>query len=435
MLIWYTLVLTKALFLIVPHEDLAESPLVRAVLEHWPKPDRPQVRPVSFAQLLEDESVLSGSCAVWICCPGEASSDGALLEAGASVEELRIPGLVTLGGETRDLGALDGGGLVVGPPDTPPRMLCAVLRSIWAQSGVLDELRSENRLLRAHEGGLCAQMDSIDEELRLAAQLQREFLPTSLPSVNGMEFQILFRPAGYVSGDIYDVLRLDETHIGFFLADAVGHGVPAALMTMYIKRSLRTKEIRTGTRGGYRIIPPDEAIGKLNRDMCGHEAAAVRFATACYGIINCLTGEVEFARGGHPFPIILRADGGIDKLGPEGAMLGVFPEEVFELAHTRLAHGDRLLMFSDGFETAFPEAEEADDQDPGLANHHFEQEFLDLANGDPEAAIQRLQLKLDRQSGSLNQRDDITLLLLNVNPAANLALARDEVELTHAIAI
>ena len=426
--------LTKALFLIVPQVDCAASALVRSVLRHWPDAERPEVRPITFVELLEDESVLTSAGAVWVYALGEDASDGASLEAGAVVEHMRLPGMITLADDQRELGAPDGGGLVVGPPDAAPESLCAVLRAVWAQSHVLDLLRSENHVLRAHEGGLCAEMDRIDEELRLAAQLQREFLPTSLPSINGLDFQVLFRPAGYVSGDIYDVLRLDEDHIGFFLGDAVGHGVPAALMTMYIKRCLRTKEVDTDDPLGYRILPPDEAIGKLNRDMCSQNIGGARFATACYGIVDCHTGQIDFARGGHPYPILLRANGTVEKLDPVGAMLGVFPEEQFELARLQIEPGDRLLVFSDGFETAFPEGDGTDNQEARLANDQFEQEFMDLAHGDADAAVQRLQLKLDRQTGSLNQRDDITLVLLNVSAEAQLEPVAEATPLVRALA-
>ena len=71
---------------------------------------------------------------------------------------------------------------------------------------------------------------------------------------------------GYVSGDLYDVMRLDETHIGFYMADAVGHGMPAALLTMFIKNALVTKEIGPG---GYRLLAPGETIAKLNEVLLG----------------------------------------------------------------------------------------------------------------------------------------------------------------------
>ena len=65
------------------------------------------------------------------------------------------------------------------------------------------------------------QITQIDEEMRLAARLQVDFLPRTLPEVDGVAFNVFFRPASYVSGDIYDVTRLDEDHIGFFVADAL----------------------------------------------------------------------------------------------------------------------------------------------------------------------------------------------------------------------
>src|SRR5947207_11229487 len=106
-------------------------------------------------------------------------------------------------------------------------------------------------------------MHRLDEELRLAARVQQDFLPKSLPSVGDVRFQYLFRPAGHVSGDLYDVMRLDETHVGFYMADAVGHGMPAALLTMFLKQALTTKEIFPG---GYRLLPPN------------HHAEVERFA-------------------------------------------------------------------------------------------------------------------------------------------------------------
>jgi len=68
----------------------------------------------------------------------------------------------------------------------------------------------------------------VDQELRLDSRLQRDFLPKQLPTVGDIRFHVLYRPATWVCGDVYDVQRLDERFIGFYLADAVGHGVAAA---------------------------------------------------------------------------------------------------------------------------------------------------------------------------------------------------------------
>src|SRR5439155_5857770 len=146
----------------------------------------------------------------------------------------------------------------------------------------LDALRLEVNALRRRDQTLHFYLSRVDDEMRLAARLQQDFLPKSLPQVGRVHFHTLFRPAGYVSGDLYDVMRLDEKHVGFYMADAVGHGMPAALLTMFIKNALVTKEIGAG---GYRLLAPGETIAKLNEALVGQNLSYATFATAIYGLI------------------------------------------------------------------------------------------------------------------------------------------------------
>ena len=142
------------------------------------------------------------------------------------------------------------------PPPTAPTgvphandstpTVSGALRHMEQLQQEMDALRMELNLLRRRDETLNFHLTRIDEELRLAARLQQDFLPKELPEVGPVRFHTLFRPAGYVSGDLYDVMRLDETRVGFYMADAVGHGVPAALLTMFIKQALITKEITPG---------------------------------------------------------------------------------------------------------------------------------------------------------------------------------------------
>src|SRR5947209_19982871 len=81
----------------------------------------------------------------------------------------------------------------------------------------LDGLREELNLLHRRDETLRFYMSRLDEELRLAARLQQDFLPKSMPQVGRVHFHTLFRPAGYVSGELYDVMRLDEQRIAFFI--------------------------------------------------------------------------------------------------------------------------------------------------------------------------------------------------------------------------
>lgn len=184
-------------------------------------------------------------------------------------------------------------------------------------------------------------------QLRLASQVQREFLPDTLPRVGPISFDVLFRPVDYVSGDIYDVRRLDEDHLGIAVADATGHGIPAALLTVYIKRALRGKEIENGA---YRILAPDEVLSRLNEDIYEAQLSECQFVAAAYAVLNTRTLELQLARGGAPYPLYRRGCGAVHPLGALGGVVGVSPSAGFELIRLRLVPGDSLILYTDGLE-------------------------------------------------------------------------------------
>lgn len=405
---------TSKLTLIGSRPAVANDPQVNAVLECWPEQARPVVTTTTVDRVLCDASILDYSGAVWIVL--DYANPSHLFQLIGCLQDRDLSAMLTQPNESKPLGTPFQGGIVIGPMQAGPESLCATLRTLGNQAVVIRSLKDEIHMLQAHHGGLCDRIDKMDAELRLAAKLQREFLPDTRLECQNVEFRVLYRPAGYVSGDIYDIMRLDHDHVGFFLADAAGHGVPAALMTMYIKRALHAKEEDEQFPDGYRIVPADEAIGRLNDDMVRQQTGKTGLATACYGVCNCRTLELTVARAGHPFPMLLQADGSVKTLEPEGMLLGVFPQNKYELSHCRLAAGDRLVLYSDGFEMAFPQINEKEEESTrSVANTQYVEEFKDLAVGPISEAIQRLEHKLDQQIGSLNQRDDMTVLCLSVH--------------------
>ena len=184
-------------------------------------------------------------------------------------------------------------------------------------------------------------------QLRLASQLQREFLPAELPRFGAASFNVVFRPVDYVSGDIYDVHRLDEQHVGIAIADATGHGIPAALLTVYIKRALRGKEIENGS---YRILAPNEVLTRLNDDIMDAQLTECPFVAAIYAVLNIQTNEITIARGGAPYPLLRTADGRLNSLVSEGRVVGALPGPYFEQLTLQLDPGDSLVFYSDGLE-------------------------------------------------------------------------------------
>lgn len=191
-------------------------------------------------------------------------------------------------------------------------------------------------------------MDNLTEQLRLAGLVQRDFLPPHLPNCHEAQWAVTFMPAEWVSGDIYDVARIDEQHIGFYLADAVGHSMPAALLTIFIKQSLVMRETIGNT---YRIFAPAEVMKNLNLKMLGQKLSGYQFATCCYCLLNIRTRQLTFARAGHPYPILFRPGQVPQQLQNRGALLGIFENAEFIQQTVQLQAGDRLLLYSDGAES------------------------------------------------------------------------------------
>ena len=295
------------------------------------------------------------------------------------------------------------------PPDelvVPPSVSSGVVERLELVLREADELRNELNALRRRDETLNYYMHRLDEELRLAARLQQDFLPKTLPQLGPVHFHTLFRPAGYVSGDLYDIMRLDEKHIGFYIADAVGHGMPAALLTMFIKHAMVTKEI---SGNSYRLLGPGETLSRLNSALIDQNLSQAAFATALYGMIDVETLEVTVARAGHPNPLLIEADGTIETVGCEGPLLGIFPDEKFEDIHFQLKRGQRLILYTDGVEVAFTD-------DGALECQQWREELQNRVSLPCDQLLSELAARIDTEIGSLEPKDDLTVVILEVKP-------------------
>jgi sigma-B regulation protein RsbU (phosphoserine phosphatase) len=184
----------------------------------------------------------------------------------------------------------------------------------------------------------------IEQDLRMASRLQASFLPQTLPEVGPVRFAVSYRPWGQVGGDFYDVIRLDEHHVGFYVADAMGHGVPASLLTVFLKKAVQLKEV---ANSHYRLLPPEEVLARLNRDLIAQGLAELPFITMVYGLLDCRDGRLRYARAAHPYPLYLPADGPPEQWHSSGTLLGIFEAE-YPVLQRSLHPGDKLLIYTDG---------------------------------------------------------------------------------------
>ena len=242
----------------------------------------------------------------------------------------------------------------------------------------------------------------VDQEMRLAGRLQYDFLPSLKKPFGNLNFAGLYRPASWVSGDMYDVFRIDEHHIGMYIADAVGHGMAASLLTMFIKRAIVSKRVN-GSQ--YTVLSPSETIGLLNKALLDQALPNYQFVTACYAVIDQRTLTLRYARGGHPYPLLISPNGTSTEIKTSGGLLGLFDDEDFPTMEMQLQPGDKLLLYTDGVELAFQAEDKGD-----LNTTAYQQVFEDCKHLPVEDMMRSIENHLDTGEGSLSPRDDVTLL-------------------------
>jgi sigma-B regulation protein RsbU (phosphoserine phosphatase) len=185
----------------------------------------------------------------------------------------------------------------------------------------------------------------IDGDAELTRRVHRGFLPRTMPEVGSARFGVCYRPRSRIGGDFYDVVRLDEDHVGLYVADAMGRGLPASsLLGVFVKKSLLLKDVLGRS---YRLVPPGEVLNRLNRELLNLRLPEPPFVTMLYAQLNCRDGSLAFARAAHPHPLYLPAEGSPSYWHAAGTLLGVFESE-FPLQQKQLRPGDKLVLFSDG---------------------------------------------------------------------------------------
>ena len=282
----------------------------------------------------------------------------------------------------------------VSPDDNPEELVArlATLVSAKRSAGVAV------RRLREHTRHL-------DEQLRLAQRLQMDFLPRRMPDVGAARFAARLEPAAWVAGDFYDVFRLDERHVGFYIADAVGHGIPAALLTVFVKKSLQTKRI-DGKH--YELIPPQESLALLNADLLSARLQDTPFITMIYGIYDEETCSCRYARAGHPRPVLLGPTGSLELLDGDGPLLGIFPDATFEAYERRLAIGERLILYTDGAERV------------GAGRRAEPAQLLEVLRASAllpiEALLDSIFDSVRAATGGDHLADDVTVVALDMEP-------------------
>lgn len=181
-------------------------------------------------------------------------------------------------------------------------------------------------------------------QIHTASQIQRELAPGAPPRCGRLSFSLVYQPVELVSGDMYEIRRIDAEHVGVLVADAVGHGLPAALLSLFVKRAM------VGIGGGRSAAErnPAEVLSRLNGELLRAELEECEFVAATYAVVNTQTRFGVLARGGAPYPILRRRSGRLELIRSAGMLLGVQADVQFETVRFQLGAGDGLILYSDG---------------------------------------------------------------------------------------
>ena len=236
-------------------------------------------------------------------------------------------------------------------------------------------------------------------DLERAEVIQRALLPRSPPPMEGYCIQALYRPGQHVGGDLYDVVRLGERHLAFYLADATGHGVTSAMLSVLFKQRLVLVDPATGL-----ALSPAEVLATVNRSICEAHASPGLFLTAVFGLLDTSDASLTLASAGHP-PVLHASVGRETRLiRRTGPALGLASDAHFRQERLQLLAGDRILLYTDGL---LPSGSER------------ELELLQQVLAKPLSSAQEVMADLQGSAPAGADRDDVTILLIDAHAGAS----------------
>jgi PAS domain S-box-containing protein len=240
-----------------------------------------------------------------------------------------------------------------------------------------------------------------EERDAIARTLQRSLLPPAMPAIAGMDIAARYLAAGRgneVGGDFYDCFPTGPGEWAIVIGDVCGKGAEAAAVTALARYTIRATALHDPT--------PVSVLRELNAALLG-QPSDFRFCTAVHVALTPhgdRSADARIAVGGHPLPVLVRADGCVEPAGRPGTLLGVLDDPEVHEAPVFLAPGDALVLFTDGVIEASP-------LDDALSPDRLNDVLRDCAGLDAAAIARRVEERtLEVQQGRL--RDDVAVVVL-----------------------
>jgi phosphoserine phosphatase RsbU/P len=239
----------------------------------------------------------------------------------------------------------------------------------------------------------------LEEELRIARDVQLSLLPSSAPTLNGLDIHGINVPTYSVGGDYYDFIPIVDGHLGIVVADVAGKGIPASLIMASFRAVLRAE-----IRNNYAIRT---ILTKVNR-LLYETLRDDQFVSAFYGVLDLARRRFTYSNAGHHPGIVFRPDGKRRYLKSGGMVLGIFDAVSYNEQFIDLVPGDLLLLYTDGLV-------EADNRDGEMYGRNRLEKFVaDNKSLDSRALCDALYADVSSFTDAARPSDDTTIVIAKI---------------------
>jgi len=256
------------------------------------------------------------------------------------------------------------------------------------------ELNELSREISSMAGSLHAAQSSRATAMKRAEQIQQHLLPKNI-NVPGLSIVSHFQPAEEVAGDIYDVMKMQDGSWLIYVADLVGHGIPAAMSASILKMVIESAAVCE--------TDPGEMMGRVNRKLPRY-LSEDGFATAIILRWQPELSELTFASAGHE-PILILRETTLESLEATGLPLGVDVTLQWTTETIQLRAGDRFLLCTDGI------CEASDEMNQMFGRTQIQQMMRDHRNTPIKEFVSTMVQRINQHIGDQPAQDDITLLV------------------------
>ncbi|SIS51842.1 sigma-B regulation protein RsbU (phosphoserine phosphatase) [Roseivivax lentus] len=212
------------------------------------------------------------------------------------------------------------------------------------------ELSAKNAVISDTLDDLQGAYAAIDRDLRHARRIQASLVPERRCRFGPVEISLLLQPCGHVGGDLVGAFRAGPAQVALFGIDVSGHGIASSMVAARIAGYLSDHHSAPACdrdRDGALHTP--QAVAQRLNDKLTADPGVEEYFTMLYAMIDTASGDMQMVQAGHPNPLLIRRDGSLDFVGTGGLPIGLIDHVTHERIDLRLAPGDRLLVYSDGF--------------------------------------------------------------------------------------